>query len=176
MLKLIIKIRPFKSGLFRTKNRRIINLELNELVKKLNDAALRMQSDDETVYIINENLDAGFGEGIYKFSFEAHKREGSLASIPMGKDFFRDEIKGMASPEILKKTPRFTFEPIYDEMVANKLATIIKNWSATIPQGFIETLGSTLDLPRDESLISAIIQLDAEIKLTITSVKIRDKG
>jgi len=150
------------------------NLELNELVKRLNDAAQKMQDDDETVYMINENLQAGHGEGNYKFSFEAHKKEGSLASIPMGRDFFRDEIKGMASPELLKKIPRFTLEPIYDEMIANKFAIIIKNWSETIPQGFIETLGSTLDLPRDESLISAIL-LDVEIKLTIDSVKIRGK-
>jgi len=80
----------------------------------------------------------------------------------------------MASPELLKKTPRFTFEPIYDEMIANKFAIIIKKWSDTIPKGFIETLGSTLDLPRDDSLISAMI-LGVEIKLTIDSVKIRDK-
>ncbi|MHA2061584.1 MAG: hypothetical protein ACW963_04755 [Candidatus Sifarchaeia archaeon] len=150
-------------------------MELNELVKRLNDAAQKMQDDDETVYIINENLQTGHGEGIYKFTFEAHKKEGSKASIPMGRDFFRDEIKGMASPELLKKTPRFTLEPIYDEMIANKLATIIKHWSETIPQGFIETLGSTLDLPRDESLISVTIILDAKIKLTIDSVKIRGK-
>jgi len=151
------------------------DLELNEVVKKLSDVAQKMQSDDETVYILNENLQAGQGEGIYKFSFEAHKKEGSLASIPMGRDFFKDEIKGMASPELLKKTPRFTLEPIFDEMIANKLAIIVKSWSETIPQDFIETLGSTLDLPRDESLISAIILLDGEIKLTINSVKIRDK-
>jgi len=150
-------------------------LELNKLVKKLSDAAQKMQSDDQTVYIINENLQAGHEEGIYNFSFEAYKKGGSLASIPMGRDFFRDEIKGMASPELLKKTPRFTLEPIYDELIANKLAIKAKSWSETIPQGFIETLGSTLDLPRDESLISATIQLDVEIKLTINSVKIRDK-
>lgn len=151
------------------------NLELNELVKRLNDAAQKMQDDDETIYMMNENLQAGHGEGIYKFSFEAHKKEGSKASIPMGRDFFRDETKGMASPELLKKTPRFTLEPIYDEMIATKFVTIIKNWSGTIPQGFIETLGSTLDLPRDESLISAMITTDIEIKLTIDSVKIRGK-
>jgi hypothetical protein len=152
-----------------------INLELNELVNRLKDAAQNMQVDDETVYMINESLQTGHGEGIYKFSFEAHKKEGPKASIPMGRDFFRDEIKGMASPELLKKTPRFTFEPIYDEMIANKFAIIIKKWSDTIPKGFIETLGSTLDLPRDDSLISAMIILDVEIKLTVDSVKIRDK-
>ncbi len=150
-------------------------MELKELVKRLIDAAQKMQDDDETVYIINEHLQPGHGEGNYKFSFEAHKKEGSLASILMGRDFFRDEIKGMASPELLKKTPRFTLEPIYDEMIANKFAIIIRNWSETIPQGFIETLGSTLDLPRDESFISAMIKLDIEIKLTVDSVKIRDK-
>lgn len=150
-------------------------MELNELVKKLDDDAQKMQSDDKTVYIINESLQTGHREGIYKFSFEAHKKEGSLASIPMGRDFFRDEIKGMASPELLKKTPRFTLEPIYDEMIANKLAIIIKNWAETIPLGFIDTLGSTLDLPRDVSLISAMIIQDVEIKLKIESVRIRGK-
>jgi hypothetical protein len=60
-------------------------------------------------------------------------------------------------------------------MIAKKFAIIIKNWSETIPKGFIETLGSTFDLPRDESLISAMIILDVEIKLTIDSVKIRGK-
>ncbi|WP_287582955.1 hypothetical protein [Candidatus Borrarchaeum sp.] len=150
-------------------------MKLNELVKRLKDVAQKLQSYDETVYMINENLQVGHGEGIYKFSFETYKKEGSKASIPMGRDFFRDEIKGMASPELLKKTPRFTLEPIYDEMHANKLAIIIKSWSETIPQGFIETLGSTLDLPRDVSLISAIRLLDGEIRLTINSVKIRDK-
>ena len=51
-------------------------MELNELVKKLNEVAQKMQSDDETVYMINEDLQAGHGEGIYKFSFEASKKEG----------------------------------------------------------------------------------------------------
>jgi hypothetical protein len=68
------------------------NLELNELVKRLKDAAQKMQDDDKTVYIINESLQAGHGEGIYKFTLEAHKKEGSKASIPMGRDFFRDEV------------------------------------------------------------------------------------
>ncbi len=153
--------------------RGISNLELNELVKRLNDAVQRMQDNDETVYTIIENLQAGHGEENYKFSFEAKKKEGSLASLPLGRDFFRDEIKGMASPDLQKKVPRFTLEPIYDEMIANRLAIILKSWSETIPQGFIETLGSTLDLPRDESLISASILLDVEIKLSIDSVKIR---
>jgi hypothetical protein len=151
------------------------NLDLKELVKRLNEAAKKIQDDNETVYMINENLQAGYGEGNYNFSFEVHKKEGSLASIPMGRDFFRDEIKGMASPELLTKTPRFTLVPIFDEMVANKFAILLKNWSETIPQGFIETLGSTLDLPRDESLISANIIPNVEIKLTIDSVKIRGK-
>ena len=148
-------------------------MELKELVKRLNDAAQKMQDENETVYVINETLQAGHGEGTYKFLFEAHKKEGSLASIPMGRDFFRDEIKGMASPELLKKIPRFTLEPIYDEIKVNKLAIVLKSLSETIPQGFIETLGSTLDLPKDESLMSAVILIDVEIKLKIDSVKIR---
>jgi hypothetical protein len=128
---------------------------------------------NETVYTINENLQTGQGEGNYNFSFEAHKKEGTLASIPMGRDFFQDEIKGIASPEMLVKTPRFTLEPIFDEMTANTFSIIQKNWSETIPQGFIEALGSIFNLPRDESWISAVILTDTEIKLTIDSVKIR---
>lgn len=150
-------------------------MKLNELVNKLNEIAQEMQDDDETVYTINENLEVGHGEGNYKFSFEAKKKEGSLASIPMGRDFFKDEIKGMASPELLKKPPRFTLEPIYDEMIANKFAIVVKSWSETIPQGFIEAIGSTLDLPGNESLISVTIKLGEEIKLTIDLVKIRGK-
>ena len=146
-----------------------------ELVKKLNEAVQKMQDDDETVYTIYENLEIGQGEDNYKFSFEARIKEGPLASTPIGREFFRDEVKGMASPELLKKTPRFTLETIYDEMRANKLAIMIKSWSETIPQGFIEAIGSTLDLPKEESLISAMIKPGEEIKLTIDFAKISDK-
>jgi len=153
-------------------------LDINKLVKELNKAAEKMQRDNST-YVVNEVLEPGRGEGNYKLVFHAKKKGGFgflKAAIEVAKGAMYGDLGWgirRAADEIIQEKVRYTLEPIKREVKGSEIAPILKRWAETIPQGFIETIGSTLTLPKDPSWISAKINPGKEIRLVIDFAKIR---
>ncbi|MGQ4891418.1 MAG: hypothetical protein ACP6IP_02915 [Candidatus Njordarchaeia archaeon] len=153
-------------------------MKISELVKKLNDAAKKMEKDGAS-YEVKEELQPGRGEGNYKFVFHAKKKGGfgllkTIANVASGALY--GGVEGAfwrAIGEVERREYRKTMGLIEREFKGNEIAAILRRWAETIPKGFIETIGSDLLLPKDPSWISATIKPGKEIKLVIDYAKLR---
>jgi|Deesub1362B_J571_1020462.scaffolds.fasta_scaffold08871_2 hypothetical protein len=156
-------------------------MRVEELAKKLNEAAEKMKNDNST-YHVDELLEPGHGEGNYKFTFRAKKKGGfgllkTVASVArVAKGAMYGGIEGAlwrAAYEVERRTYRATFEPIKKDMKGKEIAALLKRWSDTIPQGYIETIGSTINLPENPDFISAKISVGKEISIIIDFARLR---
>lgn len=157
---------------------------LKELTMKLRNAADKMRSDDKS-YTVDESCTPGRGEGCYTFSFMAKKKGGfgklraavsaakvGLAAVRGGEISAAQEALGEAS-KVGEERYKASLEPIHSEMLGHEIAPILRRWAMTIPEGFIETIGSTLALPEDKSWISSNIKPGKEIRLRIDFAKVK---
>lgn len=160
---------------------------LKELTRKLREAAEKMQNDDKN-YTVDESCTPGRGEGCYTFSFMAKKKGGfgklraavsaakvGLAAMRGGEISAAQEALGEAS-KLGEEKYRASLEPIHSEMRGHEIAPILRRWSMTIPEGFIETIGSTLALPDDKSWISAHIKPGKEIRIRMDFAKVKGEA
>ena len=154
-------------------------MKIDELSRKLLDAARKMEND-KNKYSVHEVLEAGHGEGNYKLSFHAKKKGGFglLSTVArMASSAIYGGVSGLlreASYEIGRRTYRATFEPIDQEMTGAEIASLLRRWSETVKEGYIETIGSTLLLPEDHHYISASIKPGKEIRLVIDFARLRE--
>ena len=155
-------------------------MKIEELVKKLNEAARKMENDSSK-YEVKEELEPGRGEGNYKFYFHAKKKGGfgllkTVANIARGAMY--GGVEGAfwrAIGEAERRQYRKTMGLIEKEFNGSQIAAILKRWAETMPQGFIETIGSDLILPKDLSWITATIKPGKEIKLTMDYARLREE-
>jgi len=156
----------------------VLALDLNKLARELEKAYDKMKNDKAT-YTVHELLSPGHGEGNYKLEFHAKKKGGfgllsSVANIAKGAIY--GGIEGAvyhAAEEVARRKLRATFEPIDKEMKGHEIASLLKRWSQTVKEGYIETIGSTLLLPKDPDYISATIKPSKEIRLVIDFARIK---
>jgi len=159
----------------------LIYLKREELVKKLKEAAKKMENDKND-YIVKEHLTTGRGEGNYRLEFHAKKKGGfgfgeiikSAAKIAAGTALWgASGFRYRTAREADKYLRRYTLEPIEETVKGSEIASILYRWAETIPQGFIETIGSDLLLPEEDKYISATIKPGKEIKITIDFAKLK---
>mgnify|MGYP007013808683 CR=1 FL=1 len=153
-------------------------LDINKLSRELEKAAEKMRNDNAT-YVVHEFLSPGHGEGNYRFEFHA-KKKGGFGLLSSVANIARSAIYGgiegavySTISEIGERKFRATFEPIDQEMKGHEVASLLKRWSKTVKEGFIETIGSDLLLPDDPDYISATIKSGKEIRLTIDFARLK---
>ncbi|MFX1487014.1 MAG: hypothetical protein ACFFBS_07985 [Promethearchaeota archaeon] len=151
-----------------------------------------MQNDDKS-YAVDERCTPGRGEGCYTFSFLAKKKGGfgklraAVSAAKVGLAAIRGgdvgEAVGGAAQEAVGEAAKLGEEkyqaslvPIHSEMLGHEISPILRRWAMTIPEGFIETIGSTLALPDDKSWISAQIKPGKEIRLRIDFAKVKGEA
>ncbi len=159
---------------------KVSSMNKEELVKKLNDAAKKLEGKDDKYYVY-ERVMPGRGEGTYRFTFIAKKKKkrglfGAILNIAKKTYYYgtrgvtygiMDEITRRRMQEQLNLTP------IERELIGAELALIFKRWAETIPQGYIETIGNNLSLPNEDKWIVAKINPDKEIRITIDFVSLK---
>ncbi len=154
-------------------------MDINKLSRELKHAAEKMKNDGSK-YSVHESLEPGHGEDNYKLEFYAKKKSGfgllsTVANIAKGAMY--GGIEGAlrrAVYEVSSRKFRATFEPIDQDMIGSEIAALLKRWSETVLQGFIETIGSTLLLPDDPSYISAKIKPGKEIRIVIDFARLKE--
>jgi len=153
-------------------------VDFDKLAKELGKAAEKMKNDNAN-YEVHEFLEPGHGEGNYKFVFKAKKKGGFgflKAAVRVAKGAMYGGLSGIiqeASYEVQRQMYRATFEPIDRSMRGSEIAALLRRWSETIPKGYIEAIGSTINLPESSSFISAKISPRKEISITIDFAKLR---
>ena len=153
-------------------------MDIKKLSRELRTAADKMKNDNAK-YSVHELLKPGHGEGNYRFEFYAKKKGGfrllsTVANIAKGAMY--GGVEGAiqsAFYEVSKRKFRATFEPIDQDMTGSEIATLMKRWSETIPQGYIETIGSNLLLPDDPDYISAKIKPGKEIRIVVDFARLK---
>ncbi len=161
----------------------MIEMKYEEISRKLREAAQKM-SNDNNIYKVREELTVGRGEGNYKLYFEAKKKGGfglfgaikAIADVATGALYGGAEGAFWRAIGVAERTAyRSSFEPIEREMKGTDIAAILNRWAETIPQGFLETIGSDLVLPDDPKWFSMTLKPGKEIKITVDFVKLRSE-
>lgn len=153
-------------------------MDFDKLVKELSKAAEKMKNDNAN-YDVHELLEPGHGEGNYKFVFKAKKKRGLgflKTAVRVARGAMYGGLRGIireASYEVQRQMYRATFEPIDKTMQGSEIAALLRRWSETIPKRYMETIGSTINLPENSSFISAKISPGKEILITIDFARLR---
>jgi len=154
-------------------------MKTSELIKSLSDAYKKLK-DSEEKFEVHEVVEPIGSTGFFRFVFAAKKNKklglfGAIVSIARNVAYYgaRGAVYGIAQEIANRKMQEeMNLEPIDREITGGELALIFARWIETIPKGYIETIGNTIALPKEEKYIYAKVNPKKEIKITIERVSL----
>jgi len=149
-----------------------------ELSKEL-EKAYQALKNDRNEYEIFEQLEVSRGENNYKLTFIA-KKKGGFGLFKAVVDIAQSAIYGglegafwRIARTAAQRAEGPLLEPIRRTFKGYEIAMIFKRWAETIPDGYMETIGNTVNLPQDDSWIAYEINPKKEIRIIIDFVRLR---
>jgi len=154
-------------------------MKTSELIKSLSDAYKKLK-DSEEKFEVHEIVEPIGSTGFFRFVFVAKKKKkpglfGAIVSIAKNVAYYgaSGAVYGIAQEIANRKMQEeMNLEPIDREITGGELALIFARWIETIPKGYIETIGNTIALPKEEKYIYAKVNPKKEIKITIERVSL----
>ena len=136
-------------------------MKTSELIKSLSDAYKKLK-DSEEKFEVHEVVEPIGSTGFFRFVFAAKKKKklglfGAIVSIARNVAYYgaRGAVYGIAQEIANRKMQEeMNLEPIDREITGGELALIFARWIETIPKGYIETIGNTIALPKEEKYLS----------------------
>ncbi len=143
------------------------------------EAAYEKLKGNKNTYEVYEQLEPSRGEGNYKLTFIAKKKGGFgflRAVVDIAEAAMYGNVRGLfwrVARTTAQRIEGPMLEPIKRDFKGYEIAMIFKRWSETVPNGYIETIGNTLNLPDDDTWIAYDLDVGKEMRVVIDFVKVR---